>query len=87
VYEFSPIKKLLVYHSLFVNSQKLKILMVNHNKIHALPKDIEKTVIEEIHLQYNLLTDLPDMLLQRTTRYSLILLKYYKCSSYTEFFI
>ncbi|XP_021366210.1 PH domain leucine-rich repeat-containing protein phosphatase 2-like isoform X2 [Mizuhopecten yessoensis] len=53
---------------LFVNAQKLKILMLGHNRLTELPLEMESTVIEELHLQHNDLTDLPQQLLCRASR-------------------
>ncbi|XP_060073754.1 PH domain leucine-rich repeat-containing protein phosphatase 2-like [Ylistrum balloti] len=55
-------------NKLFVNAQKLKILMLGHNCLSELPLEMESTAIEELHLQCNDLAVLPQQLLCRASR-------------------
>jgi len=48
---------------LFANAKKLKYLHLNRNFLACLPDNIECLLLEELHLQFNDLTQLPPTLL------------------------
>ena len=51
-----------------MDAKKLKSLRVNHNRLVALPAEVESLALEELQLQHNLLTRLPSELLRRLNK-------------------
>ena len=53
---------------LFVDAKKLKSLRANHNRLLSLPAEVESVGVEELHVQHNLITRLPNDLLRNLNK-------------------
>ena len=53
---------------LFVDAKKLKSLRADHNKLLSLPAEVDSVGLEELHVQHNLITRLPNDLLRKLNK-------------------
>ena len=54
---------------LLVDAKKLKSLRVSHNRLVALPAEVESVGLEELHIQHNLVSRLPNELFSKLNKY------------------
>ena len=56
------------YFRLFVDAKKLKSVCVSHNHLVSLPGEVDFLPLEELYIQHNLLSRLPNNLLARANK-------------------
>ncbi len=59
-----------------MDAKKLKSLRVSHNKLESLPPDVDTLFIEEVNIQHNSITKLPEEFLQKANKYVHNIFKY-----------